>query len=183
MRVIAGKFKGRQLSTLKGRDVRPTADRVKKSLFSIIQREVIDSDFLDLCAGSGNIGIEALSRGARTVTFIDRNARSIKTIRRNLVQCGVAANDSRAIILRMDVLKGIDYLSKRRKLFDILFLDPPYHDEILLQSLQCISELSNDGTIIAEHHRTHLLPDNSHRLIRFRQEQYGDTMLSFYSPI
>ena len=184
MRVIAGKFKGRQLVAPKGMDVRPLADRVKESLFSILRYEVVDSTFLDLCAGSGNVGIEALSRGAGAVTFIDRNSICIKTIIKNLAKCGVSADDPQVMVLCMDALKGLTYLSKHQATFDIIFLGPPYHSEILLKSSHQISELgllSQNGIIIAEHHRKQYLPDGIQQLKLFRRERYGDAMLSFYT--
>ncbi|HIE27897.1 TPA: 16S rRNA (guanine(966)-N(2))-methyltransferase RsmD, partial [Candidatus Poribacteria bacterium] len=161
----------------------PLSDRVKESLFSILRYEVVDANFLDLCAGSGNVGIEALSREAGAVTFIDRNPLCIRMITRNLQKCGIATDDPRVTVLYMDALKGLAYLSKNKTTFDIIFLGPPYHSEILLRSLKQISELglsSQNGTIIAEHHRKEYLPDEIHQLTLFRRERYGDTMLSFY---
>jgi 16S rRNA (guanine(966)-N(2))-methyltransferase RsmD len=196
MRVIAGKFKGRQLVAPKGIDVRPLADRVKESLFSILRYEIVDSTFLDLCAGSGNVGIEALSRGASAVTFIDKSALCIKTIIRNLEKCGIhpvyggeqgggiSADEPQVTLLCMDALKGLSHLSKHEATFDIIFLGPPYHSEILLRSSQQISELgllSPNGIIIAEHHRKQYLPDEIHQLMLFRRERYGDAILSFYT--
>lgn len=182
MRVIAGKFKGRQLIAPKGMDVRPLADRVKESLFSILRYEVMDSTFLDLCAGSGNVGIEALSRGASAVTFIDKSALCIKVIIRNLQNCGISDNDPQVTVLCMDALKGLTHLSKHKAKFDIIFLGPPYHSEILLKSSQQISELgllSQNGILIAEHHRKQYLPDEIQQLTLFRRERYGDAILSF----
>jgi 16S rRNA (guanine(966)-N(2))-methyltransferase RsmD len=184
MRVIAGKFKGRRIVAPKGMSVRPLADRVKESLFSILRHEVVDSAFLDLCAGSGNVGIEALSRGAGAVTFIDRNTLCIRTIARNLEECGISIDDPQVAVLRMDALKGLKYLSGNKSKFDIIFLGPPYHSKILLKSLQQISELGllfPGGLAIAEHHRKEHLPDGIHQLMLFRRKRYGDTMLSFYS--
>jgi 16S rRNA (guanine966-N2)-methyltransferase len=183
MRIIAGKFKGRQLVAPRGMNVRPLSDRVKESLFSILRYEVVDSNFLDLCAGSGNVGIEALSRGASTITFIDKSVLSIKTIIKNLQNCGISTDEPQVIVLRMDALKGLAHLSEHQTKFDIMFLGPPYHSEILLKCLQQISELGlslPNGTIIAEHHRKEYLPDEIHQLNLFKRERYGDTMLSFY---
>jgi len=183
MRVIAGKFKGRQLVAPRGMNVRPLSDRVKESLFSILRYEVVDATFLDLCAGSGNVGIESLSRGASAVTFIDRNVLSIKTIVGNLKKCGIPTDDPQVTVLCMDALKGLTYLSRHQANFDIIFLGPPYHSKILLKCLQQISELEllfQSGTVIAEHHRKEYLPDEIHQLMLFRRERYGDTMLSFY---
>ena len=183
MRVIAGKFKGRQIVAPKGMEVRPLSDRVKESLFGILRHEIVDANFLDLCAGSGNVGIEALSRNAGAVTFIDRNPLCIRTITRNLQKCGISKDDPQVTILYADALKGLAYLKKHEAKFDIIFLGPPYHSEILLKSLKQISELGlsfQNSTIIAEHHRKEYLPDEIHQLTLFRRERYGDTILSFY---
>ena len=182
MRIIAGEFKGRRLVAPKGVNVRLTADRVKESLFSILRDEVIDSDFLDLFAGSGNVGIEALSRGAGAVTFIDKNRISIKSIIANLERCGLQ-NAPNVTVSRREAIKALDYFSKRNALFDIIFLDPPYNSELLERSLHKISDcgiLSQTNTIVAEHHRAHILPDRIGRITLARQRRYGDTMLSFY---
>jgi len=182
MRVIAGKYKGKRLVAPKGFDARPTADRVKESLFSILRDEIIDSDFLDLFAGSGNVGIEALSRGTHSATFIDKNRISIKSIIANLERCELQ-NAPNVTVLRMEAIKALGYFSKRNSVFDIIFLDPPYHSELLEKSLHKISDcgiLSQTGTIVAEHHRSQILPDKIGQIRLVRQKQYGDTMLSFY---
>ena len=128
MRVIAGTFRGRRLAAPKGhRLVRPTADRVKESVFSILQERVVDANFLDLCAGTGSMGIEALSRGAKHVTFLERDPRCIEIIQRNLHTCGLLTESpARYQLLRRDVVKGITYLCKRSTVFGIIYFDPPY---------------------------------------------------------
>ena len=117
MRVVAGKFKGRRLKTLKGLEVRPTADRVKESLFRIFGEQVIDADFLDLCAGTGNVGLEALSQGARSTTFVDSNHHCIRVITLNLEMCGLDRRQSHVQLIRLDARKALDRLGKRKAKF------------------------------------------------------------------
>ena len=134
--------------------VRPTADRVKESVFSILRERVVDANFLDLCAGTGSMGIEALSRGAKHVTFVDRDPRCLAIIERNLDACGLTTeSDARYYLLCRDILKGIASLHKRAAIFDVIYFDPPYFGlknssqggiELYTTSLALLSE--NCGT-------------------------------------
>ncbi len=191
MRVIAGAFKGRRLIAPKGnRDVRPTADRVKESVFSIVREQIIDANFLDLCAGTGNIGIEALSRGAKHVTFLERDPRCIQIIKQNLRTCGlVAGPQARHSLLRRDAVKGISYLQKQDAAFEIIYFDPPYGTdlenipELYTTCLALFAEnslLRTDGTLLVEHAKRFVVPDKVGNLTRSRQAAYGDTVVSFY---
>ncbi len=193
MRVIAGAFRGRRLVAPKGnRVVRPTADRVKESIFSILRERVIDANFLDLCAGTGNIGIEALSRGAKHVTFLERDPRCIKIIEQNLRTCGLTIEPgaARAItLLRRDAVKGITYLQKQAALFEIIYFDPPYGTglesapKLYTACLALLAEnslLRPDGTLLVEHAKRSLMPETLGSLKRNRQASYGDTIVSFY---
>ena len=191
MRVIAGTFRGRRLATPKGsRLVRPTADRVKESIFSILQERIVDANFLDLCAGTGSMGIEALSRGAKHVTFLERDPRCIKIIERNLHTCGLLAEShARYHLLRRDVVKGITDLCKRSTVFEIIYFDPPYRVDLSGGSqlyTTCLSLLAENsllcigGILLVEHAKRVLLPDIIGSLKRSRQARYGDTVVSFY---
>ena len=191
MRVIAGAFKGRRLIAPKGnRDVRPTADRVKESVFSIVREQIIDANFLDLCAGTGNIGIEALSRGAKHVTFLERDPRCIQIIKQNLRTCGlVAGPQARHSLLRRDAVKGISYLQKQDAAFEIIYFDPPYGTdleripELYTTCLALFAEnslLRTGGTLLVEHAKRFVVPDKVGNLTRSRQANYGDTVISFY---
>ncbi len=191
MRVIAGAFKGRRLIAPKGnRDVRPTADRVKESVFSIVREQIIDANFLDLCAGTGNIGIEALSRGAKHVTFLERDPRCIQIIKQNLRTCGlVAGPQARHSLLRRDAVKGISYLQKQDAAFEIIYFDPPYGTdlasipELYTTCLALFAEnslLRTSGTLLVEHAKRFVVPDKVGNLTRSRQAAYGDTVVSFY---
>lgn len=187
MRVVAGKFKGRRLKTLKGLEIRPTADRVKESLFRIFGNQVVDADFLDLCAGTGSVGLEALSQGARSTTFVDRNHHCIRVIASNLEMCGLDRRQPQVQLIHLDARKALLRLGRRKAKFDLIYFDPPYASEIYEPCLRQIAEadlLSPAGIIVVEHRKIQgtdwtesLILDE---LILSRQEQYGDTMLSFY---
>ena len=191
MRVIAGTFRGRRLATPKGsRLVRPTADRVKESIFSILQERIVDANFLDLCAGTGSMGIEALSRGAKHVTFLERDSRCIEIIERNLHTCDLLTeSNARYHLLRRDVVKGITDLCKRSTVFEIIYFDPPYRVDLSGGSqlyTTCLSLLAENsllcigGILLVEHAKQVLLPDIIGSLKRSRQARYGDTVVSFY---
>ncbi|HCJ66217.1 MAG TPA: 16S rRNA (guanine(966)-N(2))-methyltransferase RsmD [Elusimicrobia bacterium] len=183
IRIIAGEIKGRKIKSVKGRTVRPLLARVKKSLFDIISRKIKDALFLDLYAGTGSVGIEALSRGAKEVVFIDNDSQAVEIIEENLKQFGF---EGRAEIIRKDVLRGLPVEKK----FDLIFIGPPYKLELILPTLKVISEKNSfapDGWIICQHHFKEKLPEeyfspasSSGGYELFRREKYGDTILSFY---
>ncbi len=178
MRIIAGKFKGRTLITMKDRSIRPTTDRVKESIFNLIQGVIEDAKVLDLFAGSGALGIEALSRGAESVTFVDRSNDSIETVNTNLKKVSGKVN-----VLRKDYLNAIDYFSARNEKFDIIFLDPPYKQGLDKSALLKIEEsgiLSNDGIVIVERARedAELTLEGDLRCINKRD--YGSVTVMIY---
>ena len=142
MRVITGLARGRRLETLPGEATRPTAEKVKESLFSAIQFDIEGRRVLDLFAGSGQLGIEALSRGASGCVFVDKNTEAVKIIRRNLQNTGLS---SAAQVLGTDALS---YLTRPGDRFDLVFLDPPYAAELLLPALNKVAPWVNDGGII-----------------------------------
>lgn len=183
MRIIAGKFKGRKLDFPKGPDIRPTQDRVREALFNVIAQYVAGARVLDLFSGSGALGIEALSRKAKDVTFVDNNPKCISIIKSNLANINIKLGVN---ILKMDVLKAINILSQKGKVFDIIFLDPPYHSDLLKKTLIKLSQydiVSQNNLIIAEHFKKGNLTDTVRGISRYTQKQYGDTMLSFYRKI
>ena len=187
MRVVAGKFKGRRLKTPKGSEARPTADRVKESLFRIFGEQVVDADFLDLCAGTGNIGLEALSQGAKSTTFVDSNYHSVRIIESNLEMCGFDRKHPHVKLIHLDARKALARFGKRKAQFDLIYFDPPYASKIHESCVKQIAEanlLSPAGVLVIEHRKVQeadwtesLMLDE---LVLSRQERYGDTMLSFY---
>lgn len=154
MRVITGKAGGRKLETLSGNDVRPTTDMVKEAVFSIIQFELEGRVFLDLFAGSGQMGIEALSRGAKKAILVDSSKSSLAIINRNLETTGLSENAEVKSSDSISYLKGCD------EKFDIAFLDPPYRKGLLEKALDILPIFMNrTGKIICEHPRDEELPN------------------------
>lgn len=183
MRIITGRFKGRRLVTPKSMAVRPTSDRVKESVFSIIRDQVIDTKFLDMCAGTGNIGIEALSRGARQVTFLERNPKSLQIIKRNLHICGLDISNPQVQLIGKDVRNGIATLHKRSETFELIYFDPPYDAGIYNKCILQISDtnlLKSTGLLLVEHHKNNGMPLKIGMLTYEKQKQYGDTCLTFF---
>jgi len=184
VRVITGSAKGRTLATVKGREVRPTADRVKESLFNVIGPRVDGADFLDMFAGSGAVGIEALSRGARSCTFVELMTPHLKVVEANLAATGLQAG---AQLLRRDARAAAADLGQRGVVFDLIFVDPPYSQSLVPQSLEAIAHhrlLRPEGWVICEHHRKDPVPDHvdgpAGGLTRFRELIFGETVLSLY---
>lgn len=179
MRVIAGTAGGRILKTIKGRDTRPTGDRVKEALFSIISAFIPGSTVLDLFAGTGNLAIEALSRGAREAVFVDQGAVQVRTIRENLELTGFL---DKAEIYRQDALKALDLLARNGKQFDLIFLDPPYHQGLIPPVLTKIAENNlyrNNTLIVAETAKDEEIEPIPLPFCTVRQKTYGDTKLHF----
>jgi 16S rRNA (guanine966-N2)-methyltransferase len=176
MRVIAGAFKGRNLKSPPSMQVRPTSDRLRETLFNVIAAHVPDARFLDLCAGSGAVGIEALSRGAAHATFVDRSRRSCQLIESNLQLCRVP-EEQRDIYCS----EASEFLRQwDGDLWDLIFFDPPYKENYLrLLEIVC-KVLNDDGLFIAEHHHKTELPETIGRLTRTRILRQGDSALSFY---
>lgn len=175
MRVITGTARGRKLETLAGQDVRPTADRVKEAVFSVLQFDIEGRAVLDLFAGSGQLGIEALSRGAALAVFIDAAEESVNLVKRNLQTVGLAEN---ARVVRSDYASFLAHTADR---FDIAFLDPPYHKEILEKALPMTARvMSGHGVILCEHPAGAAMPDAAEDFLLARQYRYGKTAVSVY---
>ena len=177
MRVITGKARGVQLKTPDGMTTRPTTDRVKEALFSIIQFEIPTARVLDLFGGTGQLGIEALSRGAKSAVFVDAGEPACRLIRENLKKTKL---ESDAKVIRADYL---DYLKRCREKFDIIFLDPPYAEVFLENALKCITEidiLESGGIIVAERPLGKDLPWDFPGFSRSKDYKYGNTLLTIY---
>ncbi len=175
MRVITGTARGRKLVTLEGSDVRPTADRVKEALFSILQFELEGRQVLDLFAGSGQLGIEALSRGAEHCTFVDASKASVAVVQQNLAATGLGKN---ATVQCADALL---FLHRTRAAFDIALLDPPYGKGLLQKALQKLPEAMRDGgVIVCEAPREEQLPEEAGPFVLCRRYTYGKISLAVY---
>lgn len=177
MRVITGKARGVQLKTPDGMLTRPTTDRVKEALFSIINFEIPGAKVLDLFGGTGQLGIEALSRGAKSAMFVDAREEACKLIRENLKRTKLEQD---AAVVRSDYL---DYLGRCREQFNIIFLDPPYAEVFLENSLNRITEidiLQSNGIIVTERPLGKELPWELAGYTRSRDYKYGKTLLTIY---
>lgn len=182
MRVITGKYKGRRLKAIEGRDVRPTSEKVKEALFSIIAAQTPDSVFCDLFAGTGALGIEALSRGADKCYFFDSSKRSIMCIRENAEHCG--AGDE-AIIKLSDFRKALSSISEK---IDVFILDPPYNEDFYEQAIRMIVELdllSDDGIIIAECDVSRIdeIEICAAGYFSIYEKEYGRTCIALLEPV
>jgi 16S rRNA (guanine966-N2)-methyltransferase len=180
MRVISGTARGRRLKVPKGQTVRPTAARVKESLFNILPRDFSGFLVLDLYAGSGNVSIEALSRGAARALLIDESPRSTAVIRDNLNRLGLS---ERAQVWTAPVLRSLRKLAQSAQAFDLIFLDPPYERELVSTALETVGRchlLRGAGTVVAEHSARELVRSSYQDLVLHDQRRYGDTLLSFY---
>ena len=182
MRIITGTSKGRRLVTPKNQSVRPTSDRVKESIFNILGRDVEGKVVLDLFAGTGNLGIEALSRGAEKALFVEKGRQAIRLIQRNISQCGM---QERSEILSRDVCRAIGILSRRGESFDLILMDPPYAKGLIQETLTKLlsTRIYHDGTILLiEHDRREPLPEKVEGWSVMRRQEIGDTVISFLSP-
>jgi 16S rRNA (guanine(966)-N(2))-methyltransferase RsmD len=181
MRVIAGEAKGRKLRSVPGRITRPITDRVKESLFNIVVREVVNAFFLDLFAGTGSVGIEALSRGARRAVFVEWNRQALKVIAKNLETTGLA---DRAQVVRSDVFK---FLKKEfDEKFDIVYIAPPQYKGLWAKTLLALDGrelLANEGLAIAQIHPKEFASLDLKSLQLADQRQYGSTLLCFYTRL
>jgi 16S rRNA (guanine966-N2)-methyltransferase len=174
MRVIAGTARGRPLVAPRGTATRPITDRVKETLFGILGDRVIDARVLDLYAGSGSVGIEALSRGAASCAFVEHDRRAVAAIRENLDRAGVA---EQAWVHVMDVVRYLDLSADDR--FELAFMDPPYEERAILAPLERLTGLLAPGaTVVVKHHWRTPIPEPS-GLARWRERRFGETTLTF----
>jgi 16S rRNA (guanine966-N2)-methyltransferase len=180
VRVIAGKFRSRLLKGPGKLRLRPTSDRLRETLFNILGKSVEDSLFVDLYAGTGAIGIEAFSRGARETIFIESHAAGVRLVKQNLDALGIRSG---AEVIEADAVRGLERLSARRLVADFIFLDPPYEGDEHLRILEFLDDshlVAPYGLVIVEHHRRMDLPVRFGRLERVRLHEQGDAALSFY---
>ena len=178
--MISGIYRGRRLRTVEGLQVRPTSDRLRETLFNILAPRIKGSRVLDICAGSGAVGIEAISRGASEATFIDKARQACSVIEANLKTLGI---EREATVIKADAVAALKRLAQESKQFDIAFFDPPYASEIypavMLELAR--SGLLSDGAIAVAEHRAKTPPELNYAGLKvFREVKQGDSQLSFY---
>ena len=180
MKIIGGKFKGRVIGMPKG--LRPTSDKVREALFEILKDRIEGSSFLDLYCGSGAMGIEAFSRGAKSSTFADASFKCVKVLKENLTKLGIL-DLSNIDIYAKDSFRVLAEFERERRCFDLVFLDPPYHKDTAKKTLIALSNydiLTRNAIVIAEIYKKENLPEEVGRLKTARTCKYGDTILEFF---
>ncbi|MCD6353787.1 MAG: 16S rRNA (guanine(966)-N(2))-methyltransferase RsmD [Proteobacteria bacterium] len=181
MRIIGGKLKGRRLQACKGRFVRPTSDKIREAIFDIIAPFLSGGVVLDLFAGTGGVGIEALSRGMERTVFVEKDSRVIPILKKNIIGCQL---EDRVEVISRSVSAGIKIISLRNEKFKLIFLDPPYQENLVERTLEEIWEanlLSKGGIVIAEHSTREMVGKYYGKLAGYDCRRYGNTLLSFFT--
>ena len=178
MRIIAGSLKGRRLKSPSWEGLRPTSDKLRETLFNILAPRIAGARVLDGYAGTGAAGIEALSRGAAAVTFVDRDRRAQELVEANLAHCGVRNG---CVIIRATVARALTSLRAAESAFDIVLLDPPYEAPADAELAAVADVLAPGGVVAVEHARRTPMPDRVGPLVRSRDVRSGDSVLTFYA--
>jgi len=179
LRVIAGNLKGRKLAPFKGMGIRPTSDRIRESIFSILSHRVQGAVVLDLFAGTGALGIESLSRGARAACFIDHNPHAVALVKKNVDICRLS---DRASIIQWNAAENLNCLRSIPLHFDLVFMDPPYRQNVISSTLSSLcrsGRLEHEASLILEHSAAESLPEIPPPLSLRDQRKYGKTLVSF----
>ena len=180
MRIIAGSKRSMPLKTIAGKDTRPTTDRIKETLFNMIQGEVPGAYFLDLFAGSGGLSIEAVSRGISQAVLVDRQYQAIKTIKKNI---DVTKHVEQFKVYKMDAHKALNLFAKDKMKFNLVFLDPPYAKQQIVNDMEQMVKnnlLAKDAIIVAETDQNAKLPTDLADFNFIRRQEYGITVLTIY---
>lgn len=179
MRIISGKYKGKKIEGYDIIGTRPTMDRVKESLFATIQYKIKSSTCLDLFAGSGNLGLEAISNGSNRCYFVDNNINVIRVLNKTIKDL----NDKNSTIMHMDYISALKEFSLKKIKFDIIFLDPPYHSNLINNAIKMIKELDllNDNGIIICEYTTEIIDDSLFNLLK--EKTYGDKKIKIFEKI
>ena len=183
LRVIGGKLRGRKLCSLRGAEIRPTADRHREAIFNILAGRNQDAVVLDLYAGTGALGIEALSRGAKYAVFIDHQKDAISIIARNLKLCRF---EDRSKIIQWDIAKNLNCIRAGDQKFDLIFMDPPCQKNLVgpaLLHLQQVKALAGDARIVVEHSPDETIPPDFYTFEILDQRKYGKTLVSFLANV
>lgn len=180
MQVTDGKHRGKYLTSAKTDKVRPTARRIREVMFRILYRRIRAGRFLDLCAGAGTVGIEAISRGALLGTFVERSGKMCDFIKKNLTACGI--KEGHGEIHHIEAVPFLKKMGKRRRFWDVVYFDPPYdsnYDEVLAYFSRGVA-IKPKGVLVVEHPTEMFFPENFGVMHRWRVVTQGETSLSFY---
>lgn len=182
MRVIAGKAKGHPLVAPDGMNTRPITDKIKEALFSSWQLQIVGANFLDLFAGSGSMGIEAISRGAEKTVFVEKDRRAVDIIKKNLAACKFTEGYK---VYKDDVFRRVECLKTEGERFNIIYLDPPFTiDEIFIPIMETLSDgmlLTENGMVVIRTRKEKEMPDEIGKLKKFKFKSYGISGVHFYS--
>ncbi len=181
MRIIAGTAKNKRIKCRKGTDTRPTLDRVKEALFSKIQPYIEDSRILDLFSGTGNIALEAVSRGAKKAVMIEKDQEALRVIIENVNSLGF---EDKCRAYKNEVFRAVEILGRKREKFDIIFMDPPYKENLCAEVLKAIEKngiMAENGMIICEHHLSERLDQEIGEYKKVDEKSYGKKTLTFYT--
>ena len=179
LRIVSGVLRGRKLHSIAGRSIRPTADRLRESLFNILSDKVRGAVVLDLFAGTGALGIEAISRGADFALFLDKHKQAVSLIEQNIRMCAI---EGRTQVIQWDVIRNLNCIRSSQRSFDIVFMDPPYNIDAIkavLYNLHRSQCLEMGATIVAEHSIVEPIPDKHSAFSIQHQRRYGKTLVSF----
>ncbi len=181
MRISAGEHRGRRLQSVKGNFTRPTSDLLRQAVFNVLGARIQGARILDLCAGTGSVGLEALSRGAATATFVERDRRAVGTLRSNVMSLNLT---SRARVLASDVLLALRRLEAIGESFDCIFLDPPYAGDLAARCIEILAHsalLSENASIVTQAPYRTPLPEQVGMLRRIWRRRYGESSLAIYT--
>lgn len=181
MRIIAGTSRGRRLISPADKSIRPTGDRVKEAVFSMLTYEIPGSKVLDLFAGTGSLGLEALSRGAEFVTFVENSRKSLNVLKQNI---SITGFEGQCEVINDDALRALEGFEKAGRVFDLIFIDPPYMENLYQKVLFCIVKygiIRKGGIIVVEHPAAMRADDFHIQLKQLKRKRYGNTAISIYT--
>jgi len=183
LRIIAGSLKGKKLFSAPGKKVRPTADRLRESIFNILSFRVSEAVVLDLFSGTGAFGIEALSRGARQAVFVEKARAALSVIKRNIQACAL---ENQAQVIQWDIARNLNCLQRILLRYDLVFMDPPYNRDMIQMGLSNLSHsdcINPGGCIVVEHSASEPIPENTGRFAVLDRRKYGKTLVTFLTNV
>ena len=183
LRIIGGALKGKKLYSVRDTSIRPTADKLRESIFNILSQRVLDAVVIDLFAGTGALGIEALSRGAESVLFVDSANGALSVLRRNIESCML---DQKANIIKWDIRQNLNCIKSKKQHFDLIFLDPPYDKNLIKPTLFNLDKsysLKKGACIVVEHSLFESIPTDLFVFDLVDQRKYGKTLVSFLNYV